>query len=143
MRIGQILQRKGGEVATIAPTAAITDVIESLAANRVGALVVSSDGQTIEGIISERDIVRSLASLGADTLDSAARDLMTADVFTCEIDATTEDLMTEMTKGRFRHVPVEEAGALIGIISIGDVVNARVQELEIEREQLTNYISGR
>ena len=143
MRIGQILQRKGGDVATIEPTASIVDVISSLGTHGVGALVVSSDGKTIGGIISERDIVRSLATLGADTLEATAAELMTAEVFTCELDATTEQLMSEMTKGRFRHVPVVEAGVLVGIISIGDVVNARVDELEVERQQLTDYISGR
>jgi CBS domain-containing protein len=143
MRIGQILQRKGGDVATIEPTASIVDVIDSLGTHGVGALVVSSDGKTIGGIISERDIVRSLATLGAATLEATAAELMTAEVFTCELDATTEQLMSEMTKGRFRHVPVVEAGVLVGIISIGDVVNARVDELEIERQQLTDYISGR
>ena len=142
MLISQLLKKKGDDVATIAPSDSIADVVRALAARRVGALVVSADGTTVEGIISERDIVRDLAAQGSDTINRTAGDLMTAEVVTCSLDATTEQLMAEMTARRIRHVPVTEDGALVGIISIGDVVNARVHELEIETEQLSNYISG-
>ncbi len=142
MLISQLLKKKGDDVATIAPSDSIADVVRALATRRVGALVVSADGTTVEGIISERDIVRDLAAQGSDTINRTAGDLMTAEVVTCALDATTEQLMAEMTARRIRHVPVTENGALVGIISIGDVVNARVHELEIETEQLSNYISG-
>jgi len=142
MLISQILRRKGDEVATIAPAATVSDVVEALAEHGVGALVVSADGETIEGIISERDVVRSLAANGAGALGSSVADVMTTDVVTCGLDATTEELMVEMTKRRFRHMPVTDNGALAGIVSIGDVVDARLRELETERQQLTDYISG-
>lgn len=143
MLISQVLRRKGNEVATTKPEAAITEVLADLAAHGVGALIVSANGQTVDGIISERDIVRALATDGAAALNMKASDLMTAEVVTCGPEATTEELMAEMTQRRFRHVPVTEDGQLSGIVSIGDVVNARVDELEIERQQLTDYISGR
>lgn len=142
MLISQILNTKGRDVATIAPDATIAEVIASLAEHRIGALVVSADGKSIDGIISERDVVRGFADY-SDVPNMLASELMTAKVETCGIEATTEDLMAQMTEHRFRHVPVVEDGELVGIVSIGDVVNARVTELEIEREQLTDYISGR
>lgn len=143
MLISQLLQRKGGNVATVMPGTSISDAVAALAAHRVGALVVSADGASLDGILSERDIVRGLAAHGVSTMDLTAGDLMTADVVTCSKEATTEQLMAEMTARRFRHVPVIEDGKLIGIVSIGDVVNARVRELETEAEQLNNYIIGR
>jgi len=143
MLISQLLQRKGGNVATVAPSTTIADAVAALAAHRVGALVVSADGASIDGILSERDVVRGLAAHGPSTMDMVASDLMTAEVVTCSKAATTEQLMAEMTARRFRHVPVTEDDQLIGIVSIGDVVNARVRELENETEQLNNYITGR
>ena len=143
MLIGQILRSKGSDVATTTPTALVREVLTVLREHGVGALVVSADGEGIDGIISERDIVRSLARDGAECLDRSAADLMTAEVVTTDPSASTEDLMAIMSKGRFRHVPVVADGALAGIVSIGDIVKARVLELETEREQLTDYISGR
>ncbi|MEQ8839588.1 MAG: CBS domain-containing protein [Acidimicrobiales bacterium] len=142
MLISEVLQRKGNAVATIAPGASITEVVTALAEYGVGALVVSADGNAVDGIISERDVVRGLATHGGDTMDRTAADLMTREVVTCSQQATIEQLMTEMTERRFRHVPVTEDGRLVGIVSIGDVVNARVRNLETETRQLTNYISG-
>lgn len=142
MLVGQILKSKGSEVATISPNATIGDVISALAEFRVGALVVSSGDAQIDGIISERDVVRGLAE-HSGVSDMAVSELMTAEVVTCTLESTTEELMSQMTEHRFRHVPVVEDNKLIGIVSIGDVVNARVRELETEREQLTDYISGR
>lgn len=142
MLVGQILKSKGTEVATIAPDATIADVIAALAEFHVGALVVSSDKSKIDGIISERDVVRGLAHHGGVS-EMAVAELMTAEVVTCTLESTTEQLMSQMTEHRFRHVPVVDDDKLIGIVSIGDVVNARVRELETEREQLTDYISGR
>lgn len=143
MQVSQLLRRKGTAVATIAPTASVSAVLESLASNGIGALVVSADGRSVDGIVSERDIVRRLASDGAAVLDQPAGDIMTSSVRTCAPDASVDELMSLMTEGRFRHVPVTEDGALVGIVSIGDIVNARVRELETETEQLTSYISGR
>ena len=142
MLISEVLQRKGSTVATVDPTATITEVLEALARVGVGALVVSGDGHSVEGIISERDVVRSLAEHGRDAVDRTAGEVMTREVVTCSPTATIEQLMTEMTERRFRHVPVTEDDRLIGIVSIGDVVNARVRNLETETRQLTNYISG-
>ena len=102
----------------------------------------TKDGRSVDGIISERDIVRALARERGGALARTAADLMTAEVVTCSPDATIEQLMAEMTERRFRHVPVTEEGRLIGIVSIGDVVNARVHNLEVTTERLTNYISG-
>ena len=143
MLVSQILRAKGTEVATTPPDALISDVVATLSSQGVGALVVSSDGKTIDGIISERDIVRGLAELGSDCLHQFASEYMTAEVVTTEPSATSEELMEKMSEGRFRHVPVVEDDELAGIVSIGDIVKARVNELEAEREQLTDYISGR
>jgi CBS domain-containing protein len=140
--ISEVLQRKGNAVATVAPTATITEVLEALAQHSVGALVVSTDGKNVDGIISERDVVRTIAADGRDAVDRTAAEVMTREVVTCSKSATIEQLMTEMTERRFRHVPVTEDGQLVGIVSIGDVVNARVRNLETETRQLTNYISG-
>ncbi len=142
MLISEVLQRKGNAVATIPPSATIADVVDALAEYGVGALVVSADGNTVDGIISERDVVRGLAAHGRDAVDQTVADLMTREVVTCSQRATIEQLMEEMTARRFRHVPVTEDGRLVGIVSIGDVVNARVRNLETETRQLTNYISG-
>ncbi|GJM38092.1 MAG: signal transduction protein [Acidimicrobiales bacterium] len=142
MLISEVLKKKGSTVATVAPDMTIDHVVAALAEHGVGALVVSVDGNSVDGIISERDVVRALAVDGAATLTRTAGDLMTAEVVTCSRDATIEQLMAEMTERRFRHVPVTENGRLIGIVSIGDVVNARVHNLEIATERLTNYISG-
>jgi CBS domain-containing protein len=143
MLVSQVLRGKGSEVATTPPDASIKDVLATLAGQGVGALVVSSDGETIEGIISERDIVRGLAESGAQCLDQFASELMTSEVVTTPPTASTEELMAKMSEGRFRHVPVVDDDKLAGIVSIGDIVKARVSELEAEREQLTDYISGR
>ncbi|MDG2026156.1 MAG: CBS domain-containing protein [Acidimicrobiales bacterium] len=139
MLISEVLRKKGSEVATVAPETTIEAVVESRAQFGVGALVVLIDGSSVDGIISERDIVRALATDGASTLAKTAADLMTAEVVSCAEDATIEQLMAEMTERRIRHVPVTTDGQLVGI---GDVVNARVHNLEIATESLTNYISG-
>lgn len=143
MRLSEILRAKGGAVVTVGPDATVTEVLGLLAQHRVGALVVSTDGRTVTGIVSERDIVRSLAQHGHSTLELTAADIMTLEVVTASPAASIDDVMATMTERRFRHVPVTEDGRLVGIVSIGDVVNARLRALEIEAEQLTNYISGR
>ena len=142
MRITDVLRRKGDSVVTITPTETVRELLAALAGYRVGALVVSSDGRRVDGIVSERDVVRRLHSDGAGVLDRPVADIMTADVHTCDPDVTTDDLMSEMTRHRFRHVPVVVDGHLAGIVSIGDVVKYRLDELQSERDQLTAYITG-
>ena len=140
----QILDEKGRDVSTVAPDATVADALGALAEHNVGALVVSADGAALDGIVSERDIVRRLASDGADALHLEVRELMQAEVATCDGRADIEKLMNVMTEGRFRHVPVVENDELCGIISIGDVVKARINELASEKDQLVGYIrSGR
>ena len=142
MQVRELLRRKGSDVVTITPSATVSAALALLDERRVGAVVVSADERRVDGILSERDIVRRLARDGAATLDQPVGDLMTADVVTCTPDDTVDQLMATMTDGRFRHVPVTDVGLLAGIISIGDVVNARVRELEQETHHRTNYISG-
>jgi CBS domain-containing protein len=142
MRVKDVLAHKGVAVATIEPDATVAEVIASLAKHGVGALVVSSDGQTIGGIISERDIVRALNTFGVDLLGMAVREIMTADVHTCIPTDEVRALALTMTDKRFRHMPVTVDGALSGIVSIGDLVKSRVDELETEHDQLVEYISS-
>ena len=140
----QILDGKGRDVTTVPPEATVADALSLLAEHNVGALVVSTDGAGLDGILSERDIVRRLASDGPQALDTQVRDLMQSEVATCDTKADIEQLMNVMTEGRFRHVPVVEDDQLCGIISIGDVVKARIGELASEKDQLVGYIrSGR
>jgi CBS domain-containing protein len=142
MRISDVLRHKGHEVATVPPDATVADLLAKLAKHNVGALVVSEDGETVAGIVSERDVVRRLHVEGAGLLDHRVRDIMTALVATCEPAHGVDDLMRLMTERRVRHVPVLVDGKLVGLVSIGDVVNHRVGELEEERHQLESYISG-
>lgn len=141
MRINSILHHKGDEVATITPDSTVSDALRSLADHGIGALVVSADGRTVQGILSERDIVRALAAEGGASLDHPVDRLMTGTVVTCTRDDTVDSLMATMTGERIRHVPVVENGALTGIISIGDVVKHRVSELESEAQHLKDYIT--
>jgi CBS domain-containing protein len=142
MRISDLIRQKGSLVVTIRPEQSVTELLDLLATNGVGALVVSVVGKTVAGIVSERDVVRRLQRFGPDLLQSPVRDIMTTHVRTCPPDTELDDLMRVMTKGRFRHVPVVENDALIGIVSIGDVVKHRIDELQGERDQLTAYITG-
>jgi CBS domain-containing protein len=142
MRISDLLRRKGNLVVTVRPEQSVTDLLNLLAEHKVGALVVSVDGNSVEGIVSERDVVRRLQEFGPDLLQAPVRDIMTVRVHSCPPETDLEELMRVMTTGLFRHVPVIEADRLIGIISIGDVVKHRIDELQSERDQLTAYIQG-
>jgi CBS domain-containing protein len=143
MLITEVMRRKGNvPVVTVAPDRPVTELLEMLSAHRVGALVVSSDGTTVEGIVSERDVVRHLHSDGAHILELPVQAIMTAEVYTCGPGDDLQLLMRRMTDGRFRHVPVVDAERLVGIVSIGDVVKNRIDDLESERDQLTAYITG-
>ena len=142
MRIADVLRSKGATVLTVTPDMTVRDLVAMLAEHRIGATVVSVDGGSGDGIVSERDVVRALAARGAAVLSERVADIMTAEVQTCKPDASVNDLMRTMTEGRFRHVPVVVEGRLSGIVSIGDVVKTRIGELETERESLERYISS-
>ncbi len=141
MRVAQILARKGREVATIATTATVHDAAKELARRRIGALVVTDDGTTVLGIFSERDLVRLLGGDAPD-LGTKVAEVMTSTVHTCDDDETADQLMVTMTERRIRHVPVVNDGKLGGMVSIGDVVKQRTQELEVEAEALKDYVTG-
>jgi CBS domain-containing protein len=143
MQVAKILARKGADVFTIEPDATVAVAVAVLGERHVGALIVSSDGTTVAGIVSERDVVRRLAELGPAVLDHPVSSVMTPDVVTCTPAATTEDLMGIVTERRIRHVPVLDDDRLAGLVSIGDVVAARVRELEEEAQLLHDYISAR
>jgi CBS domain-containing protein len=140
MRINEVLAGKPiRDVVTIAPDATVRELVALLAEHNVGALIVSADGATVDGIVSERDVVRRLHE-DESVLGAPVTSIMTSDVETCTRDALVTDLMQIMTTRRFRHLPVVEEGRLIGIISIGDVVKHRMSELEFERDQLDSYV---
>ncbi|NYE37669.1 CBS domain-containing protein [Nocardioides cavernae] len=140
MRIQDVIQGKGDRtVVTIGPDATVRELVSLLAEHNVGALVVSEDGDRVDGIVSERDVVRRLHA-DAAVLDGLVRSIMTADVRTCAAEDSLTDLMQTMTEHRIRHVPVLADGRLTGIISIGDVVKNRIGELEFERDQLDSYV---
>lgn len=141
MNVAGILSEKGSAVATIAPDRSVADAVDQLRRWRVGALVVTSDGRKLEGLVSERDVVRSLAEVGADTLRLTVAELMSVELHTCRRVDRVEGLMSLMTEARVRHLPVvDDDGALVGIVSIGDVVKWRVQQLEQEQAQLIDYV---
>jgi CBS domain-containing protein len=142
MTIAAILKHKGSTVATVAPAATIADVVHELAARRIGAVPVVDASARLLGIVSERDIVASLSECGAATLQMTASQLMTREVQTASPRTTVAEAMGVMTAGRFRHLPVVEAGVLLGIISIGDVVKARIGQQEQEVDTLKAYVAG-
>ena len=140
MRIHEVLAHKPShDVVTVKPDATVRELLGMLAEHNIGALVVSADGSSVDGIVSERDVVRRLPG-DESLLDAAVSTIMSADVHTCEKDATVNELMSIMTERRFRHIPVVEDGKLTGIVSIGDVVKSRMSELEFERDQLDHYV---
>lgn len=142
MNVQSILGRKGSDVATIEQTASVCDAVRMLGEHRIGALVVSGDGRAIEGIISERDIVRIAADGKLDDISVGA--VMSTQVVTCSAGDGVDRLMELMTERRIRHLPVvDDHGRLAGIVSIGDVVKARLASLEHENQALADYISGR
>ena len=140
MRISEVLAAKSSqEVITVVPDATVRDLLGLLAQHNVGALIVSSDGSSVEGIVSERDVVRRLREDEA-VLGAPVSSIMTVEVHTCRREDAVNDLMKVMTERRIRHVPVTKDGVLTGIISIGDVVKSRMGELEFERDQLDSYV---
>ncbi len=142
MNVQSILGGKGTDVATIAQTASLCDAIQQFVERRIGALVVSGDGRAIEGILSERDVVRTASAGTLDGISVGA--VMSTEVVTCSPGDGVDRLMALMTERRIRHIPVvDDDGHLAGIVSIGDIVKARLTELERENEALAQYISGR
>ena len=142
MNVKAILAAKklGGDTVSIKPTANLAAAASLLSAHRIGALVIHGAGGRLAGILSERDIVRALAEHGAAGLDMTVGQVMTRNVATCGLDDTVASLMERMTTGKFRHLPVVEKGRLAGLVSIGDVVKQRVEEIEHESEALRDYI---
>jgi CBS domain-containing protein len=144
MNVQSIIGGKSPVVATITQTATLRQAIDQLTERRIGALVVSGDGKAIEGIISERDIVRAASTSGPTALDGSVGSVMSTDVVTCSAGDGVDRLMALMTERRIRHLPVVDArGHLAGIVSIGDVVKARLSELEQENHALAEYLTGR
>ena len=140
MTVKAILSAKGGEVITIDPTTNLASAVKLLAERKIGALVVTGADRRIVGIVSERDIVQELAAHGAASLDLPLTEVMTRKVMTCGASDTISFVMERMTQGKFRHLPVVEQGRLLGIVSIGDVVKHRLQEMEREQAALRDYI---
>jgi CBS domain-containing protein len=142
MTIAAILKDKGNKVSHVAPEATIAEVAHVLAEHRIGAVVVCGLRGELLGILSERDIVRALAGHGASTLDLHAEELMTGHVTTATSHTTAQEAMQMMTAGRFRHLPVMEQGRLVGLVSIGDVVKARMMAQDCEVDSLKAYVAG-
>ena len=144
MKIADIIREKGADVTTVRTGSTMNDVVTMLAEQRIGAVPVSDDGRTLSGILSERDVVRGIAAgAGNGFGDMRVDELMTSTVHTCSPEATLSEVMTLMNERRIRHVPVVEDGALVGILSIRDLISARLREAEIERQQMADYIANR
>lgn len=144
MLVQTILKSKSGTgVVTVAASASVADAAAILAEKRIGTVVVSDDGgETAIGILSERDIVRELAASGGDCLEKPVSDYMTRDLVTCTSEASVQDVLTQMTEKRFRHMPVVEEGKLVGIVTLGDAVKAQLTELAMEKDALEGMIMG-
>ena len=140
MFVSDILAQKGGLVFTVTPGTSVAQLSQQLSARRIGSMLVLDGDGSVAGIVSERDLVRALASHGAKAMELEARQVMTRDVVTCDPDDSIDQVMQTMTSGRFRHLPVVRHGELLGLVSIGDVVKARLEEAKHETEALKAYI---
>lgn len=140
MNVAAILKGKGGAITTARSDARVAAVAGLLAQHRIGAIVIVGPAGQVEGIVSERDIVKAIATRGSMCLDETADAIMTRHVITCEPSEPLDQLMSTMTAGRFRHVPVVEGGKLVGIVSIGDAVKHHIAEVELEAHALKNYV---
>jgi CBS domain-containing protein len=143
MSVERLLRTKGSAVVTIRPDATLADVTHELAAGNFGALIVSDDGRSVNGIISERDVVRTLANEGASALDRKVRDVMTTEVVTCSPSDRVDDMMEVMSNRRFRHLPVVRDGELCGVISMTDLMRKRLDDIEHEASAMRDFIVGR
>lgn len=142
MRVSDVLLHKGGGVITVRPDSTCRDLLGLLARHNIGAVVVSPDGITVAGIVSERDVVRRLHDRGAEILDAPVAQIATLDVQTCEPEDSLDELRETMTVRRFRHIPVVSHNRLVGIVSIGDVVKSTISQLEDEKRHLIDYLQG-
>jgi len=143
MTVAKILNSKGtGEVVTVRPGSTVADAARVLSDKRIGSVVVSPDGVTVAGILSERDIVREIGRRGAGCLGEVVDGMMTTKIVTCTREDRADHVMAEMTQGRFRHMPVVEDGKMIGLITLGDVVKYRLTELAMEKDALEGMIMG-
>jgi CBS domain-containing protein len=140
MFVSDILSQKGGLVFSVTPSTTVAEVAKQLSVRRIGSVLILDDQSAVVGIVSERDLVRALATHGAKAMELEARQIMTRDVVTCHPDDSIDEVMQTMTSGRFRHIPVVHHGELLGLVSIGDVVKARIEETEHEAEALKAYI---
>ena len=140
MFVSDILAQKGGLVFTVTPGTSIAQLSQQLSIRRIGSVLVLDGEGSVAGIVSERDLVRALASHGAKAMELEARQVMTREVVTCDPDDSIDQVMQTMTQGRFRHLPVVRHGELLGLVSIGDVVKARLEETKHETESLKAYI---
>jgi CBS domain-containing protein len=143
MKVSNLLATKGHDVATISQERSVRDAVALLKERGIGALVVTGATSPIAGMFSERDVVRALANAGEAALDQKVAELMSADVTVCSTSSELNELMTTMTERRIRHVPVVDEGRLVGLVSIGDVVKARLEELEHDKKDLLDYVSAR
>ncbi len=141
VRIADLLRHKGSEVASVPPGVSVAGLLEDLARHNVGAMIVCDETGTLVGIVSERDVVRRLNETGAELLHQPVSEIMTTSVVTCEPTEAVDSIASIMTERRIRHMPVVAAGTLVGIVSIGDVVRSRIEQLESDREQLESYIA--
>jgi len=143
MLVSNILKEKTHDgVVTIEPGTSISDAARTLASKKIGAIVVSDDGEVVAGILSERDIVRQLAAKGPACMTDKVDTIMTAEIVSCSRQETSDEVLAKMTEGRFRHMPVIEEGKMVGLISIGDVVKAQLSKLSMEKEALEGMIKG-
>ena len=140
MFVSDILSQKGGLVFSVTPGTTVAEVAKQLSVRRIGSVLILNDQSAVVGIVSERDLVRALATHGAKAMELETREIMTRDVVTCHPDDSIDEVMQTMTSGRFRHIPVVHHGELLGLVSIGDVVKARLEETEHEAEALKAYI---
>ena len=142
MRVKDVLKNKGSDVVTVRPDASCRELLATLASHNIGAVVVSGDGSTVAGIVSERDIVRHLNNRGDAVLEGPVSDIAVWEVSTCGLDDAIEELRETMTQRRIRHLPVVHGGRLVGIVSIGDVVKSAISQLEFEHQNLLDYVQG-
>lgn len=142
MNVATILKHKGAGTVKVSPETTLQEAARILSEKRIGAALVMGPGDALQGIVSERDIVRAVAASGASCLTMTVASVMTSTVKTCRPADTVDQLMTQMTEGRFRHVPVMEGGRLAGIVSIGDVVKLKIAETELEVSAIREYIAA-
>ncbi len=143
MLVRQILTSKSDDgIVTVAPGTSVAEAARLLSARRIGAVVVSPDGKSARGILSERDVVRELGRSGAACLTATVEAIMTTEIVGCRLSDSSDQVLAAMTQGRFRHMPVIEAGEMVGLISIGDVVKAQLAKLEMEKDALESMIKG-